>query len=301
MTSGFGERHVSLCGIIRSMSAATTPATLTVAPRGGMITVARIYWAVIALIGTLSLVVSLAISATAQGNGGALNGMIFTLSYFTVWSNIFALIVAWALAADPTRDGKGFRWLRMTSLVMIVITGLIYAILLAPYANPQGIDVYTNLGFHYIVPWATLLGFLLFGPRPRFTWNLVPTMMIIPVLWLIYTLVHGAVQTQPPARALPLVDGAEQTAQGAAQNWYPYPFIDVNDPSAIIPGLKGEGYGGVAINLVVVIILGLLFATIFLGLDRLLSKGQKPTPLTGDSPMKAQDAPVSHSDGIGPS
>ena len=37
-----------------------------------MITVARIYWAVIALIGTLSLVVSLAISATAQGNGGAL-------------------------------------------------------------------------------------------------------------------------------------------------------------------------------------------------------------------------------------
>ena len=28
----------------------------------------------------------------------------------------------WAMAANPQRDGKGFRWLRMTSLVMIVIT-----------------------------------------------------------------------------------------------------------------------------------------------------------------------------------
>ncbi|MFN8126167.1 MAG: Pr6Pr family membrane protein [Candidatus Nanopelagicales bacterium] len=272
---------------------ATTPATLTVAPRGGMIVAARWYWGLIALIGTLSLVVSLWVSATAPDNGGALNGMIFTLSYFTVWSNIFALIINWALAADPTRDGKGFRWLRMTALVMIVITGLIYAILLAPYANPKGINIYTNLGFHYIVPWATLLGFLIFGPRPRFTWDLVPKMMIIPVLWLVYTLIHGAILTQPPARALPLVDGEVAAAQGAPQNWYPYPFIDVNDPSAIIPGLKGEGYGGVAINLVVVIILGIVFASAFLGLDRLLSRGQKPTPLTGDSPMEAQDAPVS--------
>lgn len=257
----------------------STAATLTVMPSSpGSATAARVYHLAVAVVGTASLLVSLYLSATSAVNGGALNGIIFTLSYFTVWSNIFALIINWSLFANPSRDGRGFRWLRMTSLVMIVITGLIYAILLAPIANPCGLGVYTNLGFHYIVPWATLLGFLVFGPRPRFTWDLVPKMMLIPVVWLIYTLIHGAVQSTPPG------DTCTDTGLGAPQNWYPYPFIDLNydgtgAPSPLVPGLTAPGYAGVAINIVGVIILGLLFATIFLGLDRALSKGQKPTPL----------------------
>ncbi len=271
---------------MQTMSAPAAPtstgdsaATLTVMPRSpGTVTAARIYHLAVALVGTAALLLSLYVSATSPVNGGALNGIIFTLSYFTVWSNIFALIINWSLFADPARDGRGFRWLRMTSLVMIVITGLIYAILLAPIANPCGLGVYTNLGFHYIVPWATLLGFLIFGPRPRFTWDLVPKMMLIPVLWLVYTLIHGALQSTPPG------DKCVNTGLGSPQNWYPYPFIDLNydgtgAPSPLIPGLTAPGYGGVAINIVGVIVLGLLFATIFLGLDRLLSRGQKPTPL----------------------
>ena len=71
---------------------------------------------------------------------------------------------------------------------------------------------------------------------------------------------------------------------GAPQNWYPYPFIDLNyngtgGPSALVPGLTAPGYAGIAINIVGVVVLGLLFATIFLGLDRLLSRGNKPTQL----------------------
>ena len=73
------------------------------------------------------------------------------------------------LVANPQRDGHMWRWFRMTSLVMITVTGLVYAIVLAPIYHPVGLGVYTNLGFHYIVPWATFLGFLLFGPRPRFS------------------------------------------------------------------------------------------------------------------------------------
>ena len=103
-----------------------------------MVTAARIYNFAIALIGTLSLTVSLIVSATNPVGGGALNGIIITLSYFTVWSNIIALIVNWMLAADPTRDGLLFRWLRMTALVMIVITGLIYGLILAASAKPCG-------------------------------------------------------------------------------------------------------------------------------------------------------------------
>lgn len=234
---------------------------------------ARVFNGLVALVGTASFLVSCWISATGPGNGGPLNGIVFTLSYFTVWSNIFAFVVNWALAADPRRDGRAFRWLRLTSLTMIVITGLVYAIVLAPLAHPTGLGVYTNIGFHYIVPWATLLGFLLFGPRPRFTLRLVPALLAIPVLWLGYALIHGMFLTTPPA------EPPETTTLGAPQHWYPYPFIDVNDPSPLIPGLKFAGYAGVAVNVVVIVVMGLVFALIFLGLDRLLSRGRRPTPL----------------------
>lgn len=246
--------------------------TTTTAPTGTWIPVARGYHGLVAVVGTAALLLSLWLSATDPENGGALNGIVFTLSYFTVWSNIFALVVNWAMCADPRRDGRAFRWLRLTSLVMIVITGLVYAIVLAPDAHPEGLGVYTNMGYHYIVPWATLLGFLLFGPRPRFTLALVPTMLIIPVAWLCYTILRGLFLVQPPAYP------PETTVLGEPQHWYPYPFIDVDDPTSLI-GVNLSGYAGVAVNVVVILILGLVFALIFLGLDRLLSKGERPSPL----------------------
>ena len=43
--------------------------------------------------------------------------------------------------------------------------------------------------------------------------------------------------------------------------------------------MTADGYTGIAINIVIVVILGLLFASIFYGLDRWLSKGEKPSEL----------------------
>jgi hypothetical protein len=243
-----------------------------------MVTVARIYWLIVALIGTGSFLLSCWISMTQEGNGGALNGLWFTLSYFTVWSNIVTFIATWMLVADPQRDGQGFRWFRMTSLVMITVTGLVYAIVLAPISHPVGLGVYTNAGYHYIVPWATLLGFLLFGPRPRFSRHEVFTMLLIPVIWLLYTLLRGLLLLQPPPEA-------PSTTLGEPQHWYPYPFIDVNDPSPLIPGLEFAGYAGVAVNIVVIVLLGLAIGFMFLGLDRVLSRKQKPTELVAAEPV----------------
>ncbi|MEZ5186554.1 MAG: Pr6Pr family membrane protein [Candidatus Nanopelagicales bacterium] len=250
----------------------TQAGTSTVAPAGSWVGVARVYWAIVASIGTLSFLVSCGIAMTQEGNGGALNGLIFTLSYFTVWSNILTFCMNWSLVADPQRDGHVFRWLRMSSLVMITITGLVYAIVLAPDAHPVGLGVYTNIGYHYISPWATVLGFLLFGPRPRFLVRTVFSMLAIPSVWLVYTLLRGLLLTTPPP-------DAPATQLGEPQHWYPYPFIDVNDPSPLIPGLEFGGYAGVAANIVVIVIMGLVFGFMFLLLDRLLSKGHRAHPL----------------------
>lgn len=252
--------------------------TLTTAPRGAMVPVARVYHGFLALLGTVAMLVSLWLSATSPVNGGALNGIITTLSYFTIWSNIVALIVNWMLAADPTRDGPLFRWIRMTALVMIVITGLVYALILAASANPCGWGVFTNLVFHYIVPWATLVGFLVFGPRPRFGWDLLPKMLIIPLIWLTYTLLHGLMTVNAPG------DVCSSVPLKVGVNFYPYPFITLNydgtgGPAPLIPGLEFGGYAGILVNIIAIIILGLVFASAFVGLDRLLSGRKKPTPL----------------------
>ena len=52
--------------------------------------------------------------------------------------------------------------------MIITVISLVYAIVLAPLTDPQGISVYTNVDLHYFVPWVTILGFLLFGSRPRY-------------------------------------------------------------------------------------------------------------------------------------
>lgn len=246
----------------------------TMVPQGLWYSIAKIYWLALALIGTGTLTLSMWLSATNPANGGALNGIIFTLSYFTVWSNIVTAIVSWLLFANPARDGSKFRWIRLTGLVMITITGLIYAIVLAPTANPVGLEKVTNAGYHYIVPIMSVVGFLLFGPRPRFTIGLVPKMMLIPILWLIYTVLHGMILTRPPGKR-----DSGLTEPLDPQYFYPYPFMNVRDPSPLVPGIEAAGLPGVMLNIGLVIVLGLLMATIYWALDRALSLFRKPVPI----------------------
>ena len=73
----------------------------TMVPQGLWYSIAKIYWLALALIGTGTLTLSMWLSATNPANGGALNGIIFTLSYFTVWSNIVTEL-------DP-RPAKGMQ------------------------------------------------------------------------------------------------------------------------------------------------------------------------------------------------
>ncbi|MDQ2836977.1 MAG: Pr6Pr family membrane protein [Actinomycetota bacterium] len=125
-------------------------------------------------------------------------------SYFTVDSNILCAITAATLVANPDRDGRIWRVLRLNALVGITVTGLIYVTLLRPVVNLSGLPKLTDIGMHYVVPLAMVIGWLLFGPRPRIdTATLLPS-LIYPAAYIGYTIAHGA-----------------------ASHWYPYPFTDV--------------------------------------------------------------------------
>jgi hypothetical protein len=135
---------------------------------------------------------------------GVVTRMIQTLSFFTIQSNILVLIIAVTLVLDPDRDGRLWRILRLDTLLGITITGLVFDLILIHYVHPSGWQLVATIGFHYIAPWATVLGWLLFGPRPRIDRSTIVWAFAWPVAWIAYTFVRGR-----------LVD------------WYPYPFLDV--------------------------------------------------------------------------
>ena len=128
---------------------------------------------------------------------------------------------------------------------MITVTGLIFAIVLAPSAHLQGIEYVTNTIEHYITPVLTVVTFLVWGPRRWLNLRSVFTALVIPVLWLGYTFARGAV-----------IDA------------YPYGFINVAE----------LGYGRVLVNVAGVILLGIVLGLVFLGLDRVLGRRSRTAP-----------------------
>jgi hypothetical protein len=169
-------------------------------------------------------------------------------SFFTVQSNIIVCAVSALLAIRPDRDGPVFRVFRLLSLTCITVTGVVVVAVLIGAQELEGLAILTDAVFHYVAPIAALAIWLLFGPRPRVTGRTVGWSLVFPVLWVAYTLVRG--------------EFAE---------WYPYPFIDVNE----------HGYGQVFLNIGVITVLYLAVAGVLLVLDRRLAAAPRARAVVG--------------------
>jgi hypothetical protein len=125
------------------------------------------------------------------------------LAYFTVQSNILVLVCAVPLARIPSYDGWAWRVLRTAAVTGIAVTGLVHWFLLRPLLHLHGADLVADKLLHLAVPLLAVVGWLVFGPRPRMTWPTSLRASLWPVAWLVVIL-----------------------AQGAVTGWYPYPFLD---------------------------------------------------------------------------
>lgn len=189
-------------------TAVTTQATTGTRERIG-----RIWYGVIAVVVAIALTIQLVlvfsggqdVNSFQDTAGESLPTRLVRLfSFFTIQSNLFVLFTSLALALNIFRDGKLWRVLRLDALLGIIITGLVYETILAQLIHPEGWALAATIGFHYISPWATLIGWLIFGPRPRMTWATTALSFIWPVAYLVGTFINGAIT-----------------------GWYPYPFVDV--------------------------------------------------------------------------
>jgi uncharacterized membrane protein len=166
------------------------------------------------------------------------------IAYFTIQSNILVLVTTAVLARDPAYDGPRWRVLRTAAMSGIIVTGLVHWFLLRPLLHLHGADLVADKLLHLAVPILAVIGWLLFGPRPRMSWARSLRATVWPLAWLVVILV-----------------------QGGATDWYPYPFLDHRE----------HGWDHVAV--VCAGILVLWFALV-LG-EQEYDRRRSPAPVTG--------------------
>jgi hypothetical protein len=191
----------------------------------------RAVFLVLALVSGVGLLMSFVNSMTADVATSHAERIVRFFTYFTIESNILVLLAAATLAAGAAQ-GVRFVLLHLDALLGITVTGIIFATILAP----DGADVGTaSVLLHYVAPPLAVLSWLLLGPWAARSRALIPPALLWPLAYLVWVLIWGAIT-----------------------DWYPYGFIDVGE----------HGYGGVLLNALLVLILGILLCLVFTAVNR---------------------------------
>ena len=150
-------------------------------------------------------------------------------------------VVATLLFLNPGRDSKRLRVFRLDSLLMISVTGIVYNALIAPNYPPVGLNVYSSFLEHTLTPVLTILVFLLIGPRNWINLRTFGLALVLPIVYVVYTL-----------------------ARGAIINMYPYDFFDVVQ----------YGYAAVLTFVGFIILAAVVLMALFWGIERFLPEGK---------------------------
>lgn len=187
-----------------------------------------------AIIGATALV-ALALQTTLnlEPDGSPLVSFALLLRYFTIWSNLAAgLILLWV--ALGRHAGERVLFALATALSVVA---LVYHALLAADHDPVGLDWWTNLAFHTLIPGGAIAWWIAWSDRAHLTWRSLPLVTPAPVAYTLFAL-----------------------ANGAATGFYPYFFLD-------LPAL---GWGQLVFNITGLALFFVLMGALLLGLRRIM-------------------------------
>jgi len=169
-------------------------------------------------------------------------GRVFNVfCFFTVQSNVIVALTSMLLALDLDRSSTVFKTFRLTGVVAIAITGVVYHSVLAGLQELTGWGLVADQALHTVSPIMAVVGWLVFGPRGLTSARIVWLSVIFPICWFVFTLVRGEIV-----------------------GFYPYPFVDVAD----------IGYLRVLVNAVLVAVLYIGVAAGAQVLDRRLGRSR---------------------------
>lgn len=133
------------------------------------------------------------------------------LSFFTIDSNLLTIVVllagAWYGFAK-SRDSERYTLFRAAVTTYMATTGVVYGLLLREVSLDQATTLaWSNEILHVFAPAYVLLDWILAPGRRPVRWDRFWTILVFPILWLLYTLVRGPIA-----------------------GWYPYPFLNPAQP-----------------------------------------------------------------------
>jgi hypothetical protein len=207
----------------------------------------------VAAVTTLVVVVGMALqihaTATSTSTAGFFSSKADRIAnifcFFTVLSNLLLAATNAVLVVDPRRRSTLFSGLRLSGVLSMIVTGIVFHIALRGLHDLHGTAATADLLLHTISPIMAVISWLVVGPRGVVTSRVVAVSVGYPVVWLVATLIRGAII-----------------------NFYPYPFLDATT----------HGYARVIINSLIVAVLFLVLAIGAQGLDRLLPNDASISP-----------------------
>jgi len=170
------------------------------------------------VIGLTALVLQFALTIPASMAAGRslLGSVVFYFSFFTILTNIAAVLVHAALLS-PT----GYAWfpafagrrVRAGVAVAITLVFIVYVTVLAGLWRPQGLFLLCDVLLHYVTPAIFVLWWLTAGADGGTRWRDISWWMIYPLAYLACVLVRAPFAGEVP---YPFLDVARNGAVGVA-------------------------------------------------------------------------------------
>ncbi len=171
---------------------------------------------------------------------GIAQRLLDSASYFTYWSNVLIAVALTRVWRHPDLDTTRRRHGYATALIMITLTGVLYAALIAPSDVVTGWNIPDNVVIHYAVPVLSVATWVIIGPRGAFSWRESGAIYPVPLAYLGYTLLRGALIHR-----------------------YPYGFFNV----------VSLGYRTVVVTMLVILVASYLVVALFVLLDQRRGRG----------------------------
>jgi hypothetical protein len=194
-----------------------------------------------AALGWFAIALQYSLIASTRSGPELVTWTINFFSYFTIIANILvALAMTLPWIAPRSRLGRWFMLpsVRTTIMGYIIVVGVVYHVMLRNLFHPHAWRFLCEIILHYVTPTLFVLDWLLFVKKRELSWKLPLAGLVLPLLYVAWTLLHGAIA-----------------------GFYPYPFLNVTR----------LGYEQVFMNIAGLVVAFVVLMLILLAITRLFT------------------------------
>jgi hypothetical protein len=163
------------------------------------------------------------------------------LNFFTIQANILLALCMLLPALIPRSRASELvskPSVRTAVLSYSALTALVYFVLLRNIGQDDGLERRADQILHYVAPAMFFIDWLAWVPKGRVSFRAVPSFLIYPALYVVWTFIYGALT-----------------------GWYPYPFVNA-----------GKLDNGRIADFVGVVTVAILIPYVLVAIDRMLAR-----------------------------